>query len=84
MNGLWNGPSGVDLSAKRTFPITVTFGPVGVPGTTRVVLHADGRVEGDPELMAEFLASMRGHEVQLPAVVFWLLLRAMHEDAGQR
>lgn len=81
MNGLWNGPNGVDLSAVRTFPITVTFGQVGAPGTTKVVLHANGRIEGDPELMVGFLASMRGSEVQLPAVVFWLILRAMREDA---
>lgn len=81
---LWpNGPLNFNnLIAPRTFPITITLGPVGVPGTTKVVLHADGRVEGDPEQMAGFLGQLRG-EVQIPTLVFWLLLRAVRQDAWQ-
>jgi hypothetical protein len=77
---LWpNGPLNLNLIAPRTFPISISFGPVGVPGTTKLVLHADGRIEGSAVEMAGFLAQHRG-EVQLPAVVFWLLLRALRDE----
>lgn len=82
-SSLWpNGPLNLNLIAPRTFPITITFGPVNAPGAARVTLHANGRIEGDPDAMAGFLAQQRG-EAQLPGLVFWLLLRAMREDARQ-
>ena len=65
-------PEGViEIKPEALFPITVTA------GDSKIVLFANGTLQGDPKKLQEGLEALTMENNGIGAVVLWLLLRAL-------
>ena len=65
-------PEGIiPLRDDLLFPITVTA------GDSKIVLFANGTLQGDPKKLQEGLEGLTMKDNGIGAVVLWLLLRAL-------
>jgi hypothetical protein len=71
------------LIAPKTFPLTIGIAVNdGEAPRTQLVLHADGRIEGDLDGARAMLANVRG-KGEMGQVIMWLLVRALGQDKGE-
>jgi hypothetical protein len=64
------------------FPNTVKlFAPQGDQPVTSIILHADGRIEGDAEAVKGWLSTADQWNNGVELILIWLLLKELQSQA---